>query len=104
MKYIVDGEHLFSEPYEVVDYIAENGDFRESYEDILDELSPVKVGNIEFDASRILENLDPIAYRVGLNDFIDSEGEDIRYAISEMCEGETEEFYGIMVEAEHMYD
>lgn len=49
----------------------------EQYSDMLDEISgPVVVGGLEFAASRVLREMDPIAYRVGLHDYIDGEGID----------------------------
>ena len=46
----------------------------ERYDQYLDDVySPVEVAGIEFDASRILKELDPIAYRTGFNDWTDSE-------------------------------
>lgn len=57
----------------------------EAYDDLLDEITgPVMVGGLEFVASRVLREMDPIAYRVGLHDFIDSEGID-----SDDLEGES---------------
>lgn len=57
----------------------------QSFDDMLDEITgPVKVGGLEFVASRVLRKMDPIAYRVGLHDFIDSEGID-----SDDLEGES---------------
>ena len=49
----------------------ENGENEEEYDNMLDELSEVKIGNIEFCASRVLKELDPIAYNCGLSDFND---------------------------------
>ena len=49
----------------------------EAYDDMLDEvIEPMRFASFEFDASRVLREMDPIAYRVGLHDFIDSEGVD----------------------------
>lgn len=43
------------------------------YDELLDELhSPIIVGGIEFEPSRVLKELDPIAYRCGFNDWLDS--------------------------------
>ena len=57
----------------------------EAYDDMLDEVSgPVRIGSLEYSASHVLREVDPIAYRVGLHDFIDSEGID-----SDDLEGES---------------
>lgn len=50
-------------------YIEES-DAIEQYEDMLDECNGEFMG---YQASRILRELDPIAYRVGFNDWLDSE-------------------------------
>lgn len=49
----------------------------EAYDDMLDETNgPVKIGELEYSTSRVLRVVDPIAYRVGLSDWLDSEGID----------------------------
>ena len=47
-------------------------DFADQFNDMLDESGTVEAGGYSFYPSRILEELDPVAYRCGLNDFIDS--------------------------------
>ncbi len=43
------------------------------YNDMINECTPIiKIGYIEFEASRVLEELDPIAYSCGLDDYYDS--------------------------------
>lgn len=46
-------------------------DHENDYDDLLDEGGAVMVGGCEFLPSRILRELDPIAYRCGLNDYVD---------------------------------
>jgi len=41
----------------------------DDYKEMLDCDGPVNVCGMQFDPSRILEELDPIAFRCGLNDF-----------------------------------
>jgi hypothetical protein len=41
------------------------------YNDFIDEGGPVIVHGMEFEASRALKALDPIAYRVGFSDYTD---------------------------------
>lgn len=49
----------------------------ERYRDMLNEVhGVVKIGELEYDASRVLEAVDETAYRVGLADYIDSLAED----------------------------
>ena len=48
----------------------------EMYDDMIDEIyGEVKVG-VTFNASRVLKELDPIAYRCGFSDYVDSLFED----------------------------
>lgn len=45
----------------------------DSYKELIDEIDgPVTIAGMKFTASRILEELDPIAYRCGLADYVDS--------------------------------
>lgn len=47
-------------------------DIIEQYEDhIRDTSMPVYIAGIDFDAAKVLAELDPVAYRVGLMDFVD---------------------------------
>ena len=51
------------------------------YDEMLDECyGPVKMGTFIFDASSVLRELDPTAYRCGFNDWLDGEDEDTRTA------------------------
>lgn len=52
-------------------------DLKEQYDELLDEIyGEVKLGNLTFSPSRIIRELDPIAYRTGLNDYYDSLGDE----------------------------
>lgn len=44
----------------------------DSYAECIDEQGPVIVAGMKFTASRILREVDPVAYRCGLNDYVDS--------------------------------
>jgi hypothetical protein len=48
----------------------------ERYEDILDCDGPVSIGTLSYAASHVLRRVDPVAYRCGFNDFVDSLSED----------------------------
>ena len=51
-------------------------DTEEEYDNFLDECyEPCCVENFEFDPSRVLSELDPIAYRCGMSDWLDSASE-----------------------------
>jgi hypothetical protein len=48
-------------------------DLEQLYRDMLDEVEPeVKVAGLSFCASRIVEELDPVAFRCGVCDYADS--------------------------------
>lgn len=48
-------------------------DYTEQYKDFIDEITePVEIMGMSFTASRILEELDPIAFACGLSDYVDS--------------------------------
>ena len=46
------------------------------FDDFLDQSGDVTILGVEYQRSRILKSLDPIAYRTALFDFIDGEGVD----------------------------
>lgn len=52
-------------------YIDES-DAQQQYDDLLDELYPVEIGGMSFCASRVLKELDPIAYNCGFSDWLDA--------------------------------
>lgn len=48
-------------------------ELREMYNDMLNECTPeIQIGYITFEPSRVLEELDNIAYECGLGDYYDS--------------------------------
>ena len=47
-------------------------DFADQFDDLLDESGTVEAGGYSFYPSRILKELDPIAYSCSLNDYADS--------------------------------
>ena len=47
-------------------------EYLDEYDSLLDEAGPVTVAGLEFYPSQILGKLDPIAYRCGLNDYVDA--------------------------------
>lgn len=52
-------------------------DYIEMYDEMLDECYPmVQFGNLEYYPSYVLRNVDPIAYDMGLSEYIDSLHED----------------------------
>ena len=53
----------------------------DAYDEALDSEGAVFVAGIEFYPSRILEELDPVAYRCGYSDWVDSDQSDLEDAI-----------------------
>lgn len=47
-------------------------DYEDQYCDSIDEMGDVVIGSLTYQASRVLKEIDPIAYSCGLNDFVDS--------------------------------
>ena len=56
----------------------------DEYDEILDEQGPVIVAGMEFMPSAILKEMDPTAYRCGLNDFNDAEMSDLEGEIEDL--------------------
>ncbi len=58
-------------------YDAETGeglydyDVATAYDDFLDEMGELKVAGLTYAASYALREIDPIAYRVGMSDYVD---------------------------------
>ena len=52
-------------------------DLHERYDDMLDEVfEDCPIAGLEYSTSRALKQVDPIAYRCGFNDWLDSEVQD----------------------------
>jgi predicted RNA-binding Zn-ribbon protein involved in translation (DUF1610 family) len=65
-------EHLVKEEGEAVD-------ISELYRDLLDEIYPtIKFGDLEYSPSTVLESVDQVAFRMGCDEYADSEVQDGR--------------------------
>ena len=52
-------------------------DAMQAYRDMIDAVHvPVRIGELEWDPSRVLETMDPIAFRCGFSDYCDAVGID----------------------------
>jgi prefoldin subunit 5 len=63
----------------------ENGEdeLQAEYKDFIDEYNEeISIFNLKYLASKVLEEVDPIAYRCGYSDFISSRIDDLDYEIS----------------------
>ena len=48
-------------------------DYEDQFDESLDESIPeIEIGSLTYSPSHVLKNVDPVAYRCGLNDFVDS--------------------------------
>ena len=66
---------------DIYDFIASNYD-EEYYNELLDEIyEPVQIGYATYYVSAILQSVDPIAYRCGMNDMVDGESCDVIYEL-----------------------
>jgi len=61
----------------IADYYAR--ELEKQYDELLDELYPIKIGYASFYASDVLRQCDPIMYRQGLLDYADDEVSEGRY-------------------------
>ena len=61
---------------------------REMIEEMVDEIfdveGPVRIGNLTFNRSDIVREMDPVAYREAVADMIDSQIEDLRHELNRM--------------------
>ena len=55
----------------------ETNDITEIVDDLLDSEGDVEIGNLTFARSAIVRELDPVAYRITVNEYIDSMLEDL---------------------------
>jgi hypothetical protein len=61
-----------------------NSDIIEMVDEMIDCDGDVIIGNLTFSRSEIVKRLDPIAYRMMVNEIIDSQIEDLQYDIDRM--------------------
>lgn len=62
-----------------IELISEN-ELIEQYNEMLDESGECQIGDLAYEPHRVLEELDPIAYNCGLNDYEDSLESDGTYS------------------------
>ena len=56
-----------------------NSDIVDMVDEMLNDEGPVQIGNLTFDRSEIVRRCDPTAYRIMVNEYIDSMIDDLRY-------------------------
>jgi len=52
---------------------ATDAQLKDLYNDALDDAGDVQIGTLSYAPSRVLASVDPIAYRIGLSEFIDAQ-------------------------------
>jgi hypothetical protein len=64
--------------------VLEDGENEDEYDDFIDDVTGVvKIGSLSFSASRILKELDPIAYNCGIAEYNDEKMTELRDEIDE---------------------
>lgn len=75
------------------------------WDDLLDEVwGEVKVCGYTYCASRVLKLIDEIVYNCGKHDWLDGEYSDIVYSLERMVDGDKEDYFGMTVCYEEVYD
>ena len=75
------------------------------WDDYLDEVyGEVEICGCEYCASRALSLVDEVGYRCGKNDWLDGEYQDIVYSIERMMDGDEDEYFGVTVRYEKVFD
>jgi hypothetical protein len=52
-------------------------ELQDRFEEMLNELGTVKIGNLEYDSAMVLKQVDPIAYKEALLEYADAENIEI---------------------------
>ena len=77
--------------HEMETFEPDEKEAEDAYDDMLDVCyEPFRIGRMEYCPSQVLREVDPIAYRCGLSDFVDSEPADIWSGYRELEEREEE--------------
>jgi len=80
-------------------------DYESEYNETLDEAGPVTIGRLTYDASYVLQKVDPVAWRCGLVDYVDGlevEDSEEYQAIEEKIEELEEEIEGLLDSIEEL--
>lgn len=78
MKKIIINNNTFYNEEDAAQHIIDNYDNYDAYDEMLDECNDiVRIGILEYYPSQVLQEVDPIAYRCGFSDWLDSLYSDI---------------------------
>lgn len=72
---------------EIKNWEPDQDDYVEQYEEMIDAQGDVVIGSLRYSPSYVLKEIDPTAYRCGLNDYIDSldlEPEELKEELEEL--------------------
>lgn len=61
-----------------------NSDILEMVDEMLDSEGDIQIGNLLFSRSEIVKRLDPTAYRIMVNEIVDSQIEDLQYDLDRL--------------------
>lgn len=104
MKFWSIDENIFDDVDKAIDYIAENVDETDRFDDEIDDAGDVVICGITFNRSHILKECDPTAYHCYYLDFMDAEREYIQTILDDMQDGDTEEYYGLFIDCKEIED
>jgi predicted nucleic acid-binding Zn-ribbon protein len=66
-------EEIKAKQKEIDNFELDVDDYVEQYEEMINETNEtVKIGSLEYEPAYVLKEVDPTAYRCGLNDYVDS--------------------------------
>lgn len=60
---------------DTIQWITED-ELHDSFDDALDQHDEIKIGSLTFSPSQVLRNCDPIAYRIGVEEYADMIAQD----------------------------
>lgn len=90
MKYTFNGTEYTDIDEVLSDLIDELSDDEEGYDDWLDEIyGEVTMGSHSWSPSKVLQEMDPIAYRCGIDDYTNGYYRDIKYELERASDGDT---------------
>jgi cell division septum initiation protein DivIVA len=92
--------NTFNTVEEVVQWLGDNCEYSEDeYDELLDDCYPdYNIGYMTYTASQILQECDPIAYRIGLGEALDSTLESVEHELDQLDDGEDYVFMDYTIE------
>jgi len=98
MLYLVNGKQ-YEDSEEAAQAVFDEAD-DDAYDEWLDEVTgDVQIGSLTYSASRVLSEIDPIAYRCGRSDWEEFERDAVIEQIDGLGEEDEIDIFGVSVEA-----